>query len=75
MSMERFEVKHNGNAAAAVQTEIMNRTKVHTEMVRRLVNDPSVRPVELAGFLEDVANVYLAISEELSHLAREEREK
>jgi len=50
--------------------EILTRTKLHTEMVRRLVNDPTVQPIELAGFLEDVANAYLSISEELSQIVK-----
>lgn len=54
-----------------LEEEILTRTKLHTEMVRRLVSDPRVQPIELAGFLEDVANAYLAISEELSQLVKE----
>jgi hypothetical protein len=75
VTMQKFEIESSSNAAAALQNEILNRTKLHTEMVRRLVNDPSVQPVELAGFLEDVANAYLSISEELSRAATEERKK
>lgn len=58
------------SATAALQNEILTRTKLHTEMVRRLINDPTVQPVELAGFLEDVANAYLSISEELSQIVK-----
>ncbi|WP_416067527.1 hypothetical protein ACK9YZ_32370 [Rhizobium sp. ZK1] len=53
----------------------MTRTKLHTEMVRRLINDPTVQPVELAGFLEDVANAYLSISEELSQIVKAAEER
>ncbi len=66
--------KNNGtdiSTTCALQAEILTRTKLHTEMVRRLINDPKVQPVELAGFLEDVANAYLSIAEELSQIARE----
>ncbi|MFC5758918.1 hypothetical protein [Rhizobium sp. GCM10022189] len=58
------------SATAALQEEILTRTRLHTEMVRRLINDPTVQPAELAGFLEDVANAYLSISEELSQIVR-----
>ena len=37
------------SATAALQEEILTRTRLHTEMVRRLINDPTVRPAELAG--------------------------
>ena len=56
---------------AVLEEEILTRTKLHTEMVRRLISDPRVQPIELAGFLEDVANAYMSISEELSQLGRE----
>jgi len=63
------------SATAALQEEILTRTKLHTEMVRRLINDPTVQPVELAGFLEDVANAYLSISEELSQIVKAAEER
>lgn len=63
------------SAAAALQEEILTRTKLHTEMVRRLINDPTVQPIELAGFLEDVANAYLSISEELSQIVKAAEER
>jgi hypothetical protein len=63
------------SATAALQEEILTRTKLHTEMVRRLINDPTVQPIELAGFLEDVANAYLSISEELSQIVKAAEER
>jgi len=63
------------SATAALQEEILTRTKLHTEMVRRLINDPTVQPIELAGFLEDVANAYLSISEELSQIVKAPEER
>ena len=71
MTMTGLRNADDLSATAALQEEILTRTKLHTEMVRRLINDPTVQPVELAGFLEDVANAYLSISEELSQIARE----
>jgi hypothetical protein len=70
MTVGEFEMQHSNSATSALQDEILTRTKLHTEMVRRLINDPTVQPVELAGFLEDVANAYLSISEELSQIAK-----
>jgi hypothetical protein len=70
-----FDLEPGTSSSAELQTEILTRTKLHTEMVRRLISDPTIEPVELAGFLEDVANVYLTISEELSRIARASREQ
>lgn len=70
MTMETFEMQRSNSATSVLQDEILTRTKLHTEMVRRLINDPAIQPVELAGFLEDVANAYLSISEELSQIAK-----
>lgn len=75
MIMAGFDKAGDKSATAALQEEILTRTKLHTEMVRRLVNDPTVQPIELAGFLEDVANAYLSISEELSEIARTAQER
>jgi hypothetical protein len=72
MTMAGLRNAGNMSATAALQEEILTRTKLHTEMVRRLINDPTVQPVELAGFLEDVANIYLSISEELSEIVKAE---
>jgi hypothetical protein len=70
MIMAGLRNKGDRSATAALQAEILTRTRLHTEMVRRLVNDPTVQPIELAGFLEDVANAYLSISEELSQIVK-----
>jgi hypothetical protein len=39
-------------------------TAIHNETVRRLVNSSDTNPVQLMELFEDVANVYLNISEE-----------
>ncbi len=70
MIMTGLRNKGDSSVTGALQEEILTRTKLHTEMVRRLVNDPTVQPIELAGFLEDVANAYLSISEELSQIVK-----
>lgn len=70
MIMAGLRNKGDRSVTAALQEEILARTRLHTEMVRRLVNDPTVQPIELAGFLEDVANAYLSISEELSQIVK-----
>ncbi len=70
MIMTGLRNKGDRSVTGALQEEILTRTKLHTEMVRRLVNDPTVQPIELAGFLEDVANAYLSISEELSQIVK-----
>ncbi|QWW71033.1 hypothetical protein KQ933_30070 (plasmid) [Rhizobium sp. WYJ-E13] len=75
MTMADLRNAGKKSATAALQEEILTRTKLHTEMVRRLINDPTVRPVELAGFLEDVANAYLSISEELSQIVKAAEER
>jgi len=75
MTMADLRNADNKSATAALQEEILTRTKLHTEMVRRLINDPTVQPVELAGFLEDVANAYLSISEELSQIVKAAEER
>lgn len=75
MTMADLRNAGNKSATAALQEEILTRTKLHTEMVRRLINDPTMQPVELAGFLEDVANAYLSISEELSQIVKAAEER
>lgn len=75
MSAGKLKTKRRNDATVAFQNEVLTRTKLHTEMVHRLINDPSVQPSELAGFLEDVANAYLSMSEELSQCGKEGQKK
>lgn len=57
----------------AVKAEILKRTRMHTEMVSRLLNDPSGPPAELGEFLEDVGNIYLDYAEEIARRRRDGR--
>ena len=40
-------------------------TSIHNETIRRLVNNDSTPPLELAAMFEDIANLYLDISDEI----------
>ena len=40
-------------------------TAIHHETIRRLVNNDNTPPLELAAMFEDVANLYLDISEKI----------
>ena len=40
-------------------------TAIHHETVRRLVDHDGTNPRDIAAFFEDVANIYLDISEEI----------
>ena len=51
---------------AQAQVEIVNRLRIHTEMVARLLADPSSLPPDFSVFLEDVGNAYLDIAEEVN---------
>lgn len=46
------------------------RTEIHAEMVRRLIASSDEAPLALGEILEDVANTYLDIADEISALAR-----
>ena len=50
--------------------QLRARTEIHAEMVRRLIADTGGAPLELGEVLEDIANTYLDIAEEISELAR-----
>ncbi|RWX74893.1 hypothetical protein EPK99_23700 [Neorhizobium lilium] len=73
--MEKAAEDDRNSPVGALQDEILKRTKLHTEMVRRLVHDPNVQPLQLAGFLEDIANAYLSISEELSQVVTQKEKR
>ncbi len=51
---------------AQTQVEILNRLRIHTEMVLRLLSDPSALPPDFSAFLEDVGNAYIDIAEEVN---------
>lgn len=51
---------------AQAQVEIVNRLRIHTEMVARLLADPSALPPDFSAFLEDVGNAYLDIAAEVN---------
>lgn len=53
-------------SADAVRDEIVDRLRLHTEMVARLLTEPDYLPHDFAAFLEDVANAYLDIADEVS---------
>lgn len=51
---------------AQAQVEIVNRLRMHTEMVLRLLSDSSALPPDFSSFLEDVGNAYIDIAEEVN---------
>ena len=51
---------------AQAQVEILNRLRLHTEMVSRLLADPNTLPPDFSAFLEDVGNAYLDIAEQVN---------
>ena len=48
---------------------LRTRTLIHAEMVRRVIAEADEAPIELAEVLEDIANTYLDVAEEISALA------
>lgn len=52
--------------SAVLQAEIVNRLRLHTEMVMRLLDDPTALSPNFSSFLEDVGNAYLDIAEEVN---------
>ncbi|MFD2236937.1 hypothetical protein [Aureimonas populi] len=53
-------------SADALRDEIVDRLRLHTEMVSRLLDEPAFLPEDFAVFLEDVANAYLDIAAEVN---------
>ena len=49
------------------------RTEIHAEMVRRLIAEAGEAPLALGEVLEDIANTYLDIADEISEMARTRR--
>ncbi|ALN71804.1 MULTISPECIES: hypothetical protein [unclassified Aureimonas] len=58
---------------AHTQVEIVNRLRMHTEMVLRLLSDSSALPPDFSSFLEDVGNAYIDIADEVNRRTREAR--
>jgi hypothetical protein len=52
--------------SAVLQAEIVNRLRIHTEMVMRLLDDPTTLPPNFSAFLEDVGNAYIDIADEVN---------
>ncbi|MCQ8781656.1 hypothetical protein [Mangrovibrevibacter kandeliae] len=57
-------------AAQSAMADILDRTRMHAEMVCRMLNGIEAPPADLAEFLEDVANVYLDHVEEITRWRR-----
>lgn len=53
--------------------ELRTRTTIHAEMVRRLIDEAQDAPSELAEVLEDVANAYLDMMEEIAAMRMSRR--
>ncbi len=51
---------------ASAQVEIVNRLRIHTEMVLRLLSDSSALPPDFSAFLENVGNAYIDMAEEVN---------
>lgn len=48
---------------------LRNVTTIQTESVRRLIADNAIAPLDMASMLEDMANVYLDLSEGIRAMA------
>jgi len=48
---------------------LRNVTTIHTESVRRLIADHAIAPLDMAAMLEDMANVYLDLSDGIRVMA------
>lgn len=59
--------------AKQLSAELLTRTHIHAEMVRRLIAETESAPIELGEVLEDIANTYLDIADEIIDLARTRR--
>lgn len=44
-------------------------TVIQTETIRRLIDDDSAAPLEMAAVLEDIANLFLDISDDIREYA------
>lgn len=60
---------HDDTSIDRLRIEIFDRVKVHTEMISRLLAEPTLLPQDFPAFLEDIANAYLDIAEEVAATA------
>ena len=60
------ETRYDDNSVDNLRSEIFDRVKVHTEMIARLLAEPTLLPQDFPAFLEDIANAYLDIAEEVA---------
>ncbi len=60
------ETRYDDNSVDSLRSEIFDRVKVHTEMIARLLAEPTLLPQDFPAFLEDIANAYLDIAEEVA---------
>ena len=60
------ETRYDDNSIDKLRSEIFDRVKVHTEMIARLLAEPTLLPQDFPAFLEDIANAYLDIAEEVA---------
>jgi hypothetical protein len=51
------------------RTYLREATTIQTETIRRLIDNDSTPPLEVAAVLEDIANLYLDISDDIRDLA------
>ena len=56
-----------------VPADMLTRVHLHTALVTRMLHDPHGTPEEFACFLEDVANAYLDIAEDINRYVIEHR--
>lgn len=67
--------KAHGEAANSngVPADILTRVHLHTALVNRMLNEVRGTPEEFACFLEDIANAYLDIAEDINRQVIEHR--
>ncbi len=63
------ETLYDDNSVDKLRSEIFDRVKLHTEMIARLLAEPTLLPQDFPAFLEDIANAYLDIAEEVAATA------
>lgn len=65
---------HRHSAMQDYRRYLQNITTIQTEIVRRLTETNGLPPLEIAAALEDVANQYLNLSDEIRGYALSHRE-
>ena len=63
------ELGQGTTAVDSLRSEIFDRVKLHTEMIARLLAEPTLLPQDFPAFLEDMGNAYLDIAEEVAATA------